>query len=146
MKRARFRFTARNRGMRKSRCRSADRTESVVMNSEEREPQRIGDARMPRVRPRFYFRRVVLPSWDCARGDIILYYDVYCNNKYYISTFYKSHVFFYITAVCYVVIFIAHVYIYHHTPPYTRIHTIFVFFHLQITETLFSFWSIHIHL
>lgn len=24
---------------------------------------------------------------------ILYYYDVYCNNKYYISTFYKSHAF-----------------------------------------------------
>lgn len=96
--RAGFRFTVRNRGMHnKSRCRSAEQAESVVMNSEARA---IKNRMRENAESTTVFSSVALSCHREIVPEVILYYyDVYCNNKYYISTFYKSYVF--ITAAVY---------------------------------------------
>lgn len=62
------------------------------MNSEARAIKSRGCERILRVRP--FFSSVALSCHREIVPEVILYfYDVYCNNKYYISTFYKSRVF-----------------------------------------------------
>jgi len=82
-----FRFIVRDRGMHKkrNRCRLTDRTER-------RDEARTTLKDRIRECPEYdCFTTVALSCHREIVPEVILYYyDVYCNNKYYISTFYKK--------------------------------------------------------
>lgn len=102
-----FRFIVRNRGMNKkrNRCRLADRIESAVMKSDTRATLKN---RIWECLEYDCFTTVALSCHREIVPEVILYYyDVYCNNKYYISTFYKKSYAFFSKAKA-VITFIAH--------------------------------------
>lgn len=73
---------------RRNRCRLADRTESAVMKSEARAMLKDRIQECPEYD---CFTTVALSCHREIVPEVILYYyDVYYNNKYYISTFYKK--------------------------------------------------------